>query len=87
MPIYHWVDKKTDKSIEVIRTFSEYEVPPTEQEVLEAKLEFSEPPEWVRIINYVAVKKGHRWGGGKGNWLWLLTLGGTSLLFIKDFIL
>ena len=78
MPIYAWQDKKSKQTVEVVRSFADYEQPPTAQEVIEAKVELTEPPEWERVIGKVGVKKGYRWGGGKGNWVVLTTLGGLA---------
>lgn len=32
MPIYTWIDKKSSKKVDVVRTFDDYQVPPTEEE-------------------------------------------------------
>ena len=45
MPLYDWCDKKTGKVVSVIRTFSEYEVPPTQEEAPDAV-----DPEWERLV-------------------------------------
>ncbi len=64
MPLYLWLDKKTGKTVEIMRSFAEYEKPPTEEEspgTAEA--------EWERQIEGgQSVVKGQGWGSGKGYW-------------------
>jgi len=64
MPIYTYQDKKSGKKVDVIRSFNDYENPPTKEEAPGL-----EDPEWERQIgdNQVVVK-GNGWGGGKGYW-------------------
>lgn len=64
MPIYRWEDKKTGKKVEVLRSFKEYDVPPTKEEAPDV-----EDPEWERKIGGgQKVNKGNNWGPGKGYW-------------------
>lgn len=66
MPLYMWTDKNTGKEVTVLRTFAEYESPPTEEEAPRQPGE--EPADWVRDIgSNIAVVKGYGWGG-KGHW-------------------
>ena len=62
-PMYAWEHQETKKIVEVIRTFDDSDVPPTEEEAkgLTGK--------WEKIIggNQTLLKTG-RWGAGKGNW-------------------
>lgn len=69
MPMYKWLDKKSGKDIEVIRTFDEFENPPQRDEVekLLTDEEFA-AAEWERVIGIPGVVKGYGWGQGKGNW-------------------
>lgn len=63
MPMYAWEHQETKKIVEVIRTFNDSDVPPTEEEAkgLTGK--------WEKIIggNQTLLKTG-RWGAGKGHW-------------------
>lgn len=66
MPIYVYVDKKTDFKVEVIRDFADYEVVPKDDELPEA--ERGKEREWERLIGEgIKTVKGHGWGG-KGYW-------------------
>lgn len=72
MPLYKYVDKKTNKEVEVIRQFSEYEIAPTREEAKEmSDSEYTEA-EWSRIVGD-GIKVIRSWGyGSKGNWAILL---------------
>lgn len=65
MPLYTWEDTNTKKRVDVLRSFAEYENPPTEEEAPDI-----ENPEWVRVIgDKIALTRGPNWGwGSKGNW-------------------
>lgn len=64
MPMYTWTDKKSGKEVTVIRTFAEYENPPTQEEAPDIQ-----DPEWERNIgDKITVTKGNGWGSGKGYW-------------------
>lgn len=64
MPMYTWEDQRSKRIVDVIRSFAEYEVPPTKEEVPDL-----EDPEWVRQIgSQINVTKGNGWGSGKGYW-------------------
>jgi hypothetical protein len=69
MPIYLWIDKKTGKKVEVIRTFAEYEVPPHGDELPVELRDLSDHEiEWERSVgDKISVTKGWGWGG-KGQW-------------------
>ena len=58
------MDKKTGKKVDIIRAFSDYEIPPTKEEAPDI-----EDPEWERLIgDNLAVVRGNNWGMGKGSW-------------------
>jgi hypothetical protein len=71
MPLYPWKNLKTQKEVEVMRTFDEYKEPPTLEEALAQGMdegEFNEA-EWFKVIGKnIKVVRGDGWGGGKGNW-------------------
>lgn len=68
MPVYVWVDKSSEKEIEVIRTFDEYQVPPTQEESTLTEEEYK-AAKWEKLISSkVMVKRGPNWQGSKGNW-------------------
>ncbi len=66
MPMYMYVDKKTDKQVEVLRNFSEYNVVPTLEESGLTPEEYTQA-EWERRIGKVLVTK-NPYFGSKGNW-------------------
>ncbi len=69
MPIYYYIDLDSEKGLEIIRHFKEYDKPPTQEECDEAKLELDAgKARWERRLSKVSMKRGHRWGGSKGNW-------------------
>lgn len=49
MPMYMWQDRKTDYEVEIIRTFSEYEVPPQDDDL--PSEEQGKDRDWVRLIS------------------------------------
>lgn len=62
-PMYEWLNKKTGNKVEVIRSFSEYEVPPTKEEA-----PAEEDPDWERQVGgNQSLQKGWGWGK-KGHW-------------------
>ena len=64
-PMYCWVEKNTGTQIEVVRNFSEYQVPPTEEE---SGIN-PEQANWERIIGGgIKTIRGSNWGPGKGHW-------------------
>ena len=64
MPAYTWEDKNSGRRIDIIRTFSEYTVPPTEEE---SGIK-PEDAKWERIImGAPTVNKPWNWGK-KGTW-------------------
>lgn len=63
MPLYRWRDARSGEEVEVLRSFSEYEVPPTKEEAPGV-----EEPEWERKLSkgiQVTRPIGY---GSKGNW-------------------
>jgi hypothetical protein len=69
MPVYVWFDKNSEKEIEVIRTFDEYQVPPTQEESTLTEEEYL-AAKWEKLISSkVMVTRGPNWGDGrKGSW-------------------
>lgn len=64
MPQYLWADKNTGKTCTVIRSFSEYEVPPTQEEAPEVV-----DPDWERQVGGdQTLMRGANWQGRKGSW-------------------
>lgn len=71
MPLYDWQDNRTKKQVLVMRSFAEYQEPPTEEEAVKEGLTEDEAKEadWERLIGAgIQVSKGDAWGPGKGNW-------------------
>ena len=71
MPLYDWVDKKTNKEALIQRVFDDYKVPPNKEEALEAGLTEAEiaDADWERNIGGgIQVTRGPSWTGSKGNW-------------------
>lgn len=71
MPLYVWLEKKSGKTIDILRSFDDYQVPPTEDEALGAGLNEEEvgEAEWEkRLGTGIQVIRGDSWGGSKGNW-------------------
>ena len=75
MPIYDWLDKKSQKQVAVLRHFSEYEKGPTKEEAVAegfTEQEFTDA-KWERLIGAaIQVHRAWGWGGGKGSWILLL---------------
>lgn len=71
MPVYVYLDTVTEKVVEVIRGFDEYENPPEREETLDV---FTEEEflnaSWKRVVSSnITVTKGKGWGWGKkGHW-------------------
>lgn len=63
MPIYRYRDVKTGKEIDVLRSFAEYETPPTKEEGADGT------EEWIRVLSGFDLIKSDRWGPGKGHWI------------------
>lgn len=71
MPIYDYQDKKTKKTVGVIRSFKDYEIIPTLEEAKDSGMTDEEYVEaaWERFMAAgIQVTKGDNWGPGKGNW-------------------
>jgi hypothetical protein len=64
MPFYSWYNKKTEEKVDVMRSFSEYDVPPSKEK---GECE-SEDGEWEKQIGNTFWSPGANWGPGKGNW-------------------
>lgn len=64
MPLYLFHDRKTGKKVEVLRSFADYEIPPTKEE--DPTLTGEE--EWERLLGNFTLTKSPTWGS-KGNWL------------------
>ena len=83
MPLYRWEDKKTGKKVEVLRSFKEYDVAPTQEEAPDV-----EDPEWERKIGGgQKLLRGNNWTGSKGNWIVLLIMGGGLWQLFQDILL
>jgi len=68
MPLYTYTDKKTNKSVDVLRSFADYEKPPLREELPNMDNEEFNAAEWVRDINGgQVVVRASNWAG-KGNW-------------------
>ena len=61
MPRYVWINKDKEK-VEVFRSISDHETPPTKEESK------TENQEWQRVINTLGWTRGNNFRGGKGNW-------------------
>ena len=71
MPIYSWVDKKTKKEVEIVRSFSLYQDEPSKDEAIGEGLTEDEfdAAEWEKVIGKdIRVIPGESWGPGKGHW-------------------
>lgn len=69
MPLYAWLDKKTEKKVEVLRSFVDYEIPPAREEAGDMSNEEFRDADWERqIYGTQRVIKGDSWGPGKGYW-------------------
>ncbi len=61
MPSYIYEDQKTQKVVEVIRSFSEYQVPPTREEVgADLTDEEYSQADWLRLLRHPSDTKSHR---------------------------
>lgn len=69
-PLYCWEDKKTDRKLEVMRAFAEYEEIPTREECSGWTDEEYQAAVWERLIyGTQRMVRGPNWGyGSKGNW-------------------
>jgi hypothetical protein len=69
MPLYDWVDKKTQKGVTIHRDFSKYEEIPTREEAAPLTDEEYVAADWERVIGGgIQVQKSGNWGYGKGYW-------------------
>jgi hypothetical protein len=67
-PVYVWFDKTSEKEVEVIRTFDEYNIPPTQEESTLTEEEYNKS-NWEKLISSkVMVTRGPNWNGQKGSW-------------------
>lgn len=60
MPMYRWKCKECNVEKDIIRSFKEYDVPPTKEE-LGVENECSHP-EWERMVGGPDVVRGPGWG-------------------------
>jgi hypothetical protein len=67
VPTYRWIDKVTEKTVDVERKISEYEMTPDKPEALEAGFDIEEFAEadWERVISEAPAFTGDK---GKGYW-------------------
>lgn len=71
MPLYVHKDKKSGKTVEILRDFSSYKDVPTTEEAIAAGLTEEEAlhAEWEKQLGTgIKVVKGDTWGPGKGYW-------------------
>lgn len=69
MPIYCYKDKNTEKTVEVVRVFSDYDKIPTKEEATELSAEEYTAAEWERVIGGgIKIVRGPNFTGSKGNW-------------------
>lgn len=67
MPLYLWMDKKTKKELQVIRSVADIELPPTDEEIADAGLELNNP-EWTRKMCANKFVRGANWNYRKGGY-------------------
>lgn len=68
MPLYPYYDETSKKEVEILRSFNDYDIPPTQEEAKMSDEEFK-VAKWKRLISTgIRVTKGDAWGPGKGNW-------------------
>lgn len=71
MPLYTWVCDKCEAKVDVLRNFTGFGDPPTEDDP-EVKREAPTCKggghEWKKIIEGTNWKRGGNWSGSKGNW-------------------
>lgn len=65
MPQYVWRELSTGREVEVVRSLSEYDIPPT---VEESGVEYGNNPGWERVLQPTNFQRGGSWRGSKGNW-------------------
>ncbi len=71
MPIYPYNERNSKKTVEILRSFEDYKVPPTLEEALKAGLTEEEyaNADWQKVIGRgIRVTRGDNWTGSKGNW-------------------
>ena len=68
MPMYLYKDKNTKKVIEVLRSFDEYETPPSREEATELSDDEYQNAEWERVLSKFMMARAANWGGKKGQW-------------------
>lgn len=67
MPMYTWVDKLTGLEIDILRSFSQYQDEPKDEDLPEE--ERAKVREWVKQLGAgIRMVKGDTWGPGKGHW-------------------
>lgn len=68
MPQYQYLDKKSEKTVDVIRTMSESDLLPTREECRNFTDQEFTTAEWQKLIGRVTFTRGSNWTGSKGNW-------------------
>lgn len=67
MPIYTFKDKNSDLEVDVVRSFEDYQVPPTDDELPEE--ERGKVRDWLKLVGSgIKTIRGANWRGGKGYW-------------------
>jgi len=84
MPIYYYEDKLTGYSIDVLRSFDEYTVEPTDEELPES--ERGKEREWHRLLTKAPTVTRARGFGRKGYWIQLLIGAGAVCARYLDII-
>lgn len=69
MPMYRWACRHCKQEVEVVRTFADYETPPSSVDGEAGACPTPDQPhDWERLIGgKQSVIKGYGWGS-KGNW-------------------
>lgn len=66
MPLYVWENKTTGDRIEILRSFDDYQVPPTDEELEKARVPAGD---YEKVLGTgIRVVKTNKWGFGKGYW-------------------
>jgi hypothetical protein len=64
MPLYSWIDERSQIPVTLYRSVADIEVPPTEEESTIPPAEAT----WRRIVCATRWQRGDNWGAGKGRW-------------------
>ena len=71
MPLYTYLDGNKARTMDVLRDFKDYEIPPTAEEAAKEGWTAEEfaAAEWERLLGVgVRTIRGDGWRGSKGNW-------------------